>query len=94
MNNLQHTSIAGFPRLSQFRTVRGLFGNDAEVFSAVPIYDSALTHPGILSGDILIVKITKHFNEANLYIWNTPHGRTAKFARENRAEITLRSGKE
>ena len=92
MNNLRQ--IETFPRLSQFRIVRGLFGNETEVFSAVPIYGNSLAHLGILTGDILIVKITRHFNEANLYVWRTPHGQMARFASMTCAEIVLSNGKD
>ncbi len=93
MNNLKQIGVETFPRLAQFRTVRGLFGNDSEVFSAVPIYDNALKHLGILSGDMLIVKITKYFNEANLYVWRTPVGQMARFGETSCAEIVLSNGR-
>ncbi len=94
MNNLRQIKVTDFPRLAQFRTVRGLLGNQTDVFTAVPIYDNSLAHLGILANDILIVRVTKHFNEANLYVWRTPSGQMARYGRETLAEITLQNGKE
>ena len=93
MNNLRQIKVTDFPRLAQFRTVRGLLGNQTEVFTAVSVFDNHLARLGILTGDILIVKITRHFNESNLYVWRTPHGQMARYGRETLAEITLHNGK-
>ncbi len=81
-------------QISRFRTIRKVNDSETDVFSGVPFAGNTLEHLGIFHGDILIVKITKHFNESNLYVWQTPHGKTAKFARETMAEITLHNGKE
>ena len=89
---LNKIHVSDFPRLSQLRPVRGLFGDHAEVFTAVPIYDNSLAHLGILSGDILIVRVTKHFSESNLYVWRTPHGQMARYAETTCAEIVLSNG--
>ncbi len=93
MNNLRQIGVENLPRLAQFRTVRGLLGNDKEVFTAVSVFDNHLSHLGILNGDILIVKVGKHFNESNLYVWRTPSGQMARYGETTCAEIVLHNGK-
>jgi len=80
------------PEISSFRTVRDLNDATGDIFVGIKMFGKTLEHYGIFHGDILIVKLTKNFNSENLYVWNTPHGKTAKFAEKKLAEIALHNG--
>lgn len=49
-------------------------------FAAVLVDGHSLTEQGILDGDLLIMRITQDYEDGKLGIWQTPDGRTAKFA--------------
>lgn len=71
-------------QISSFRDVRaikGLAKNERCV--GIPVNGDSLVKIGIFHGDILITRITKEYREGRLCVWQTPHGRTAKFAYEN-----------
>lgn len=64
-----------------FRDVRLVEATDRFArFAAVPLEGPSLEKLGILDGDIAITRITRDYEDETLGIWQTPHGRTAKFA--------------
>lgn len=64
-----------------FRDVRMVETAEVGVrFAAVPVEGDSLKEQGILDGDMLIMRITRNYEDGKLGIWQTPHGRTAKFA--------------
>jgi SOS-response transcriptional repressor LexA len=64
-----------------FRDVRLIPGSDRLArFAAVPVEGDSLKEQGILDGDILIMRITKVYEDGKLGVWQTPSGRTAKYA--------------
>jgi SOS-response transcriptional repressor LexA len=73
-----------------FRDIRA-FGNENqfETIVGVQVIGDSLNNIGIFHGDLLIVKITDKHAEENLYVWETPNGRTAKFGYEKFGEIVL-----
>lgn len=85
--NLSNIEILKIQSFRDIRQVKGLsFGQRCV---GVPVTGDTLKHLGIFHGDILVVKLTKKFAEKNLCVWETPEGRTAKFAYENFGEIVL-----
>lgn len=67
--------------ITGFRDVRLIETTDATArFIAVPVDGDSLKEQGILDGDLLICKITKNYEDGKIGLWQTPHGRTAKFA--------------
>lgn len=70
--------------IKRFRDVRIVeTANQFDQFAAVEVDGESLHGVGIHHGDILIFKITRDYREECLGIWQTPHGRTAKFAYED-----------
>lgn len=67
-------------QITGFRDVRLIPANPNERFIAVPVEGDSLIEQGILDGDYLICKITRDYQDGKLGLWQTPHGRTAKFA--------------
>lgn len=51
-------------------------------FIGVPVTGDSLKNVGIFHGDILITKVTHQYLPEKIGVWQTPHGRTAKFAYE------------
>jgi SOS-response transcriptional repressor LexA len=71
-------------QISSFRDIRAIGGlAKNERFVGIPVNGDSLEKIGIYHGDILITKITSEYKAGKLCVWQTPHGRTAKFAREN-----------
>lgn len=67
--------------ITGFRDVRMIEPADQFAqFVAVPVEGESLREEGILDGDLLIMRITRDYEDGKLGIWQTPHGRTAKFA--------------
>jgi SOS-response transcriptional repressor LexA len=67
--------------ITGFRDVRLIPVAEAGVrFAAVPLEGDSLMKLGILDGDIGIMRITRDYEDGRLGVWQTPHGRTAKFA--------------
>lgn len=76
--------------LAGFRDVREIdSANPFEKFAAARVEGESLAKLGILSGDILIYKITAKYQAGSIGIWQTPHGQTAKFARSSDGTVTL-----
>lgn len=76
--------------IKSFRDIRAVgIENQFETIVGVPVDGDSLAHIGIFHGDLLIVKITDKHTEKDLYVWETPNGRTAKFGYENFGEMTL-----
>lgn len=64
-----------------FRDVRMLPVTETGVrFAAVPVEGDSLKKLGILDGDMLIIRVTRNYEDEALGIWQTPSGRTAKYA--------------
>jgi len=69
-------------QITGFRDVRMFPSADVAVrYAAVPVEGDSLVEQGILDGDLLIMRITSQYEDGSLGIWQTPHGRTAKYAR-------------
>jgi len=67
--------------ITGFRDVRLIESTDQTArFVAVPVDGDSLKDQGILNGDFLICKITNDYEDGKIGLWQTPHGRTAKFA--------------
>lgn len=49
-------------------------------FVAVPVAGDSLKDSGILDGDMLICRLTNNYEDGKIGLWQTPHGRTAKYA--------------
>lgn len=70
--------------IKQFRDVRIVeSAGQFDQFAAVDVDGDSLKQCGIFHGDVLIFKITQQYREECLGIWQTPHGRTAKWAFED-----------
>lgn len=63
-------------------------------FLAVENVSDLLKEFGVCEGDFLIVKPIKKLDENRITVWDTPDGRTAKFAYENFGDITLYNKKD
>lgn len=68
--------------ISGFRQVSGFGGGDGGGgrFVLVPVEGDSLTSQRIYDGDLLLVRITRDYVPGQIGIWQTPSGRTAKFA--------------
>lgn len=67
--------------ITGFRDVRLLPMSDQTArFAAVPVEGDSLKAQHIVDGDFLIMQITSDYQEGKLGIWQTPDGRTAKYA--------------
>ncbi len=75
------------------RTISGFPGAKADELFAVEVCGSTLNNIKIFDGDKLIVKKVSEFNERNLYVFDTPNGRTAKFAFEFFGDIFLHNNR-
>lgn len=70
--------------IKKFRDIRTVeTAGQFDRFAAVEVDGESLKGVGINHGDILIFKITERYVEDRIGIWQTPHGRTAKFAYED-----------
>jgi SOS-response transcriptional repressor LexA len=68
-------------QITGFRNVRLIETTDTTArFIAVPVEGDSLKDQGILDGDLLICKITQNYEDGKIGLWQTPSGRTAKFA--------------
>lgn len=68
-------------QITGFRDVRLIETSDQMArYIAVPVDGDSLIDQGILDGDILICKITNAYEDGKIGLWQTPHGRTAKYA--------------
>ncbi len=68
-------------QITGFRDVRLIETTDqAARFIAVPVDGDSLKDQGILDGDLLICKITQVYEDGKIGLWQTPSGRTAKYA--------------
>lgn len=71
-------------RIKGFRDVRAVRNISFEKsLIGIPVVGDSLQNIGILHGDILITLITDDYKEERIGIWQTPHGRTAKYAYED-----------
>lgn len=72
---------AGDWEITGFRDVRLIETTDqAARFICVPVEGDSLTEQGILDGDLLICKLTSKYEPGRIGLWQTPSGRTAKYA--------------
>lgn len=68
-------------QITGFREIRVIEPADQfDRFAAVPFEGKSLEALGILDGDIGIMRITRNYEDGKLGVWQTPHGRTAKYA--------------
>jgi SOS-response transcriptional repressor LexA len=63
-------------------------------YKCIPVCSDTLEHFGVKEGDYLIVRETDCLDEDSISVWDTPDGRTAKFAYENFGDITLYNKKD
>lgn len=67
--------------ISGFRDVSVLENCDRNVrLVLVPVEGDSLNAQRIFDGDMLLVEITRNYIPTRIGIWQTPSGRTAKFA--------------
>jgi SOS-response transcriptional repressor LexA len=67
--------------ITSFRDVRMIETADPYArFAGVPVQGDSLKEQGILDGDLLIMRITQDYEDGKIGVWQTPHGRTAKYA--------------
>jgi SOS-response transcriptional repressor LexA len=77
------TPIDGW-KIDKFRSIRPVKGaNFNDRLAGLPVIGDSLKNIGIYEGDLLVFKFTSEAPPEKLCIWQTPHGNTAKFAREN-----------
>lgn len=68
-------------QITGFRDVRLIETTDSMArFVAVPVEGDSLIDQSILDGDLLICRITSDYEPGTIGLWQTPSGRTAKFA--------------
>ncbi len=71
-------------QIKEFREIRGVSGlSRGQRCVGIPVNGDSLTNLNIVHGDILVTKLTQNYETGKLCVWQTPHGRTAKFIREN-----------
>lgn len=76
--------------ITSFRDVRMLAPSDVGArFVAVPVEGDSLIDLGILDGDLLIMRITQNYEDGRIGVWQTPNGRTAKFAYYDRDDLVV-----
>jgi len=63
-------------------------------YFCVDVGSDTLEDFGVSEGDCLIVKVTDVIDENRITVWDTPDGRTAKFAYENFGDIALYNKKD
>lgn len=67
--------------ITGFRDVRLVETTDQTArFICVPVDGDSLRDQGILDGDMLICRITSDYEPGRIGLWQTPSGRTAKYA--------------
>lgn len=69
-------------KIKQFRDVRQIVGaRPCDRYIGVPVTGDSMRNEGIVHGDILVTRLTHQYTDENkIGVWQTPHGRTAKFA--------------
>lgn len=68
-------------QITGFRDVRLIESTDQMArIVAVPVEGESLKDQGILDGDLLICRLTTNYEDGALGVWQTPDGRTAKYA--------------
>lgn len=72
-----------------FRDIRrASLANYRDLF-CLKVISTALEAVRIFRGDILIIAPVDAWNEEDLFVWQTPAGRVARFAFDNFGDITL-----
>lgn len=67
--------------ITGFRDVRLVETSDKQArFVAVPVEGDSLKDEHILNGDMLICRVTRDYEDGRIGLWQTPSGRTAKYA--------------
>lgn len=67
--------------IGSFRDVRSLTNSDRQVrVFAVKVAGQNLAEKHICPGDVMVCRVTSRYEEGRIGIWQTPAGRTAKFA--------------
>jgi SOS-response transcriptional repressor LexA len=71
-------------KIKSFRDIRAIAkATIKDRFIGVPVTGDSLKNLGIFHGDLLITKIVDKYDAEKIGVWQTPHGRTAKFAYED-----------
>jgi SOS-response transcriptional repressor LexA len=71
------------------RDIRAVKNTKGRFIFCTHVVGNTLKASRIFDGDLLVVMSVKDFNEKSLYVWETPEGRTAKYAFEFLGDITL-----
>lgn len=67
--------------ITGFRNVRKIATSDHNAsFAIVPLQGDSLKELNIVDGDMAVMRITRDYIDGKLGVWQTPHGRTCKFA--------------
>ena len=71
-------------QIKGFRDIRKVISSSPQDrFICVPVTGDSLKNKNIVHGDLLVVKLTKEYKQEKIGVWQTPHGRTAKYAYED-----------
>lgn len=71
------------------RPIRKINLDEYQGLFSLTFVSDLLEQSRIFKGDTLIVAPVKSWDEENLYVWQTPSGKTAKYAYDNFGDITL-----
>lgn len=66
--------------ITGFRDVTAFGGDTQARYAIVPIEGDSMESQRIFDGDYVLMQITRDYVEGKIGIWQTPSGRTAKFA--------------
>ena len=66
--------------ITGFRDVTAVGGDTAARYAIVPIEGDSMEKYRIFDGDYVLMRITREYIDGKIGIWQTPSGRTAKFA--------------
>jgi SOS-response transcriptional repressor LexA len=71
-------------KIKSFREIRAISkATLKDKFIGIIVTGDSLKNLGIFHGDLLITKLTTEYDAKKIGVWQTPHGRTAKFAYED-----------
>lgn len=66
--------------ITGFRDVTAVGGDTSARYAIVPIEGDSMESQRIFDGDYVLMQITRDYRDGRIGIWQTPSGRTAKFA--------------
>lgn len=81
-------------KIKCFRDIRAVEGvKPHEQLAACPVIGDSMRAHGITHGGLIVFKLFSQPAPGKISLWQTPHGRTIKFARANEDNtITLHNG--